>query len=108
MRTHYTYWFEDGQIWRVSHGGIYRVKWDILPVDRLFAARLLAQHTESAKSSDYFAKRAAELRDEMVEAIQKFDAFHYHQQPEGQGTGKENTNGYAIQESGTQEGQAAA
>ena len=76
MRTHYSYWFESGHIWRASLGGVFRAKMEILSVDRLLAGRLLSQHTESAKSPDYFAKRAAELRDEMAEAIQQYDDFY--------------------------------
>lgn len=76
MRTHYTYWFEQGHIWRASVGGVFRAKTEILLCDRDLAEKLLDQHTESAAANDWFANRAAELRDEMSEAIQQYDQFH--------------------------------
>jgi len=100
MRTHYTYWYENGAIWRWTQTGILKARMDAVYVDRDFAAKLCDQHAESAEIPDYFRRRAIELRDEMAEAIRQYDEqFQQPNMPHVYGNGKETTYEYHLQES---------
>jgi hypothetical protein len=76
MRTHYTYWFQDGFMWRAVKGGVFKPTEDILLMERDLAEKLLRIYAEGATRTDYFAKTAAELRDELAEAIGKYEQFN--------------------------------
>lgn len=60
------YLFHEGGIWMW-------VDTDWYPVSRELAGRILVQFNESALVPDYFQARAAELRDDMAEAIRQYD-----------------------------------
>lgn len=100
MRTYLTYQYHEGNIWRWVQMGVIRIRWEPILTERLLAGQLLAQHTESANQNDYFAKRAAELRDEIAEAIREYDEFHQQYQPSNDpgsyGMGKEINHGCHI------------
>lgn len=78
MRTHLTYWHENGAIWRWANCGGIRAKFEPVYTSLTEAKAILAQCEVSAETPDYYRRRAAELRDEMADAIQEYEQF---QQP---------------------------
>lgn len=104
-----TYTFQDGHIWRWSNVGVMKPRFEAFHTDRDEAQRILDQHTDTAKTADYFQRRAVELRDEMAEAIRQYDEYYSNPEtPASYGMGKEQENVECFQEGRTQEGQAAA